>query len=100
MAGEEEVVLRGDGEGVAHEGSGIDEQAAGHGTGDTAEKVSAGQNRANRTWDGSVRTIWRQWRLSVSLNVHIRVLLGIHYSGERNTEVGDRAPEVCEGKDC
>lgn len=48
MAGEEEVVLRGDSEGVAHEGSGIDEQAAGHCTGDTAEKVSAGQNRVDR----------------------------------------------------
>lgn len=38
VAGEEEVVLGGDGEGVAHESGGVDDQGAGHGAGDTAQK--------------------------------------------------------------
>lgn len=35
VASEEEVVRRSDGEGVAHEGSGIDNQSTGHRAGDT-----------------------------------------------------------------
>lgn len=44
MAGEQEVVLGGDGKRVAHEGSGVDDQSTGHGTGDTAgrDRVSHG----------------------------------------------------------
>lgn len=38
VTSEEEVVLGSDGERVAHEGGSVDEQAAGHGTGDAAEK--------------------------------------------------------------
>lgn len=34
VAGEEEVVPRGDGEGVAHEGGRVDGQGAGHAAGD------------------------------------------------------------------
>lgn len=39
MAGEKEVVLRRDGERVAHEGGGVDDQGAGHRAGDTVKTV-------------------------------------------------------------
>lgn len=35
VASEEEIVRRSDGEGVAHEGSSVNDQGTGHGTGDT-----------------------------------------------------------------
>lgn len=38
VAGEKEVVLGGDSEGVAHEGSGVDNQGTGHGSGDTTRR--------------------------------------------------------------
>lgn len=41
VAGEQEVVLGGDGKRVAHEGSGVDDQSTGHGTGDTAGGIES-----------------------------------------------------------
>jgi hypothetical protein len=40
VAGEEEVVLRGNGESVAHEGCGVDDQGAGHLARDAVDKQS------------------------------------------------------------
>ena len=39
MASEEEVVLGGDGKGVAHESSGVNDESTGHGAGDTRMKL-------------------------------------------------------------
>lgn len=48
VAAEEEVVLRSDGERVAHESDGVDDETAGHGAGDTAEKVSESEQNGKR----------------------------------------------------
>jgi hypothetical protein len=85
VAAEEEVVGGCDGERVAHEGDSVDDQATGHGAGDTAKGCQ--RIRAGTIWAAASRI----------QNIHFRVLLGVHHSSERNTEVGDGAPEVCEG---
>jgi hypothetical protein len=41
VAGEEKVVLRRDGEGVAHEGCGVDDQGAGHLAGDAVGLITS-----------------------------------------------------------
>lgn len=88
MAGEEEVVRGSDGEGVAHEGSGVDGQGGGHRAGDTVQG-----RRVKATFTCIEPTI--MGKTVAVLNVHLRVLLGVHHSRNGDTEVGDRAPEVC-----
>ena len=48
MAAKEKVVLRGDSEGVAHEGSGVDDQGASHGSGDTIRKKGNSRSAPTR----------------------------------------------------
>jgi hypothetical protein len=93
MAGEEEVVLGGDGEGVAHEGGSIDDQSSGHGAGDTVERTRLKDGFTSMLTERRIERV--EMLFGILLNVHFGVLLGVHHGRDGDTEVGDRAPEVC-----
>lgn len=95
MASEQEVVLGGDGEGVAHEGSSVDSQSGGHLAGDTMKRRVSALVLSSISRGGKKREQANSDAIEpVVSNVHLRILLCVHHSRNGNTKVGDRAPEV------
>lgn len=79
VAAKEEVICGGDGEGVAHEGTGVEGEGGGHGTGDAVHPLAP----------------YRRKRGERREEVHLRILAHVCDGGKRDTEVARRAPEIC-----
>jgi hypothetical protein len=97
VAEEEQVVLGGDGEGVAHEGRRVDAEGEGHWAGDPVIAVivvSMGVLRG-RVSGGCRDKARGRVREGGEDNVQVGALLGVHDGCDGNAEVGDGTPEIC-----
>jgi hypothetical protein len=92
MAGEEKVVLGRDGERVAHECCGVDDEGAGHGAGNAVRSSSVFDSigsMGKASWNMDAVGIEERKIIS-----HFRVFLNVHNGSDGDTEIRGWAPEI------
>lgn len=103
VAGEEEVVLGCDGEGVSHEDGGVAGQGQSHFAGDAVE-VEESASCSRVLSGGATKSMLRLERPVCSAHIlrvlarglHVRVLLCVRNSCDGYPKVRRRSPEVCQ----
>lgn len=101
MAAEQQVILRRNGQSVAHKGAGVEDQGAGH---------AAGYAMLYTNVRKPVSSVHRKMRCSLAQErgatgndfsggkgIHSGIFLRVHHSRDRDAEVGDWAPEIWKG---
>ena len=95
MAGEKEIILGRDGEGVTHECAGIDGQGHGHASGDAVDREISVFGRLKFPEQWTRATAQSRWRAGRSIvYVHLGIFLGVQDRCYGDAEVGGGAPEV------
>lgn len=100
MATKEKVVLGCNGEGVAHENSRVDDQSAGHVSGDAVcfqrylrlvLDLECSQLRNRHMWNGEENKTKEK---KTKNSIHLGILLCIHHGSDGDAEIRYGAPEI------
>lgn len=89
MAAEQQIIFRLNGESVAHEGAGVEDQGASHAAGYAMSSCHVRQPPV-------METCAPRWQLvGLRGSVHLGIFLRVQYGCDGDAEVGDWAPEIC-----